>query len=290
MTSRWIAVTAVAPLAWGANYVVIRQLLPPELPLWGSALRALPAAALLLLLARALPRGGWWWRSAVLGVLNVGAFFLLIYLAAQALPSSIAASVMALSPVALAGAGWLLIGERITPRVVIGGVSGIVGVLLLIGASSGSLSVRGLLASLGALTLNGIGSVLAKKWSDGTPILATTAWQMAVGGLLLGLVAVAVEGAPPEPTPEVVAGVAFVSVLGTALAFVCWFTGLAHLRAGQVGVIGLLNPVTGVLLGAMVAHESLTPLQWLGLTVALAGIGVANTRGASTSATAQPPT
>ena len=77
------AITAVAPVAWGANYVVTRQLLPMDVPLWGSALRALPAGLVLLAVARALPRGVWWWRSAVLGTLNVGAFFLLVYVAAS---------------------------------------------------------------------------------------------------------------------------------------------------------------------------------------------------------------
>src|ERR1700754_2266552 len=103
MEAKWIAVTAVAPVAWGANYVVTRQLLPMDAPLWGSALRALPAGLVLLAVARALPRGVWWGLSAVLAPLNVGAFFLLVYVAAQLLPSSIAASVMALAPLTMAG-------------------------------------------------------------------------------------------------------------------------------------------------------------------------------------------
>src|SRR5690348_15660987 len=48
---RWVAVTAVAPVAWGSTYVVTRAVLPPE-PLWGAVLRALPAGLLLLLVAR----------------------------------------------------------------------------------------------------------------------------------------------------------------------------------------------------------------------------------------------
>ncbi|MFF1797479.1 EamA family transporter, partial [Kitasatospora sp. NPDC058263] len=67
---RWILVTAVAPVAWGANYYVTREFLPADRPLWGAALRALPAGLILLALARRLPRGAWWWRSAVLGLLN----------------------------------------------------------------------------------------------------------------------------------------------------------------------------------------------------------------------------
>ena len=84
--TKWLGIAAVAPVVWVPNYVVTRQLLPMDVPLWGSALRALPAGLVLLAVAGALPRGVWWWRSAVLGTLNVGAFFLLVYVAAQLLP------------------------------------------------------------------------------------------------------------------------------------------------------------------------------------------------------------
>ena len=154
MEAKWVAVTAIAPLAWGATYVVTRQLLPSDAPVWGAAIRALPAGLLLLLLARQLPRGPWWWRSLVLGTVNIGAFFLLVFVAAQALPSSVAASIMALAPLALAGFAWWLLAQRPTARTAVGAVSGMVGVLLLIGGARGDLSVAGVTASASALTLS----------------------------------------------------------------------------------------------------------------------------------------
>ncbi|MDQ7992605.1 MAG: DMT family transporter, partial [Propionicimonas sp.] len=186
---RWIAVTAVAPIAWGASYYVTRQLLPVDAPLWGATLRALPAALVLLALARALPRGAWVWRSLVLGMLNVGAFFVLVYLAAGLLPSGVAASVMALSPLALAGTSWLLVGERPTRRLMAGAVLGIAGVYLVLTVGSGAIDWRGIAASLTALAMSSVGYVLSKRWKDETPVLAVTAWQLLAGGL--GLLAVA---------------------------------------------------------------------------------------------------
>eukprot|EP01032_Pedospumella_encystans_P002850 gene2850-3350_t len=79
---RTAAITAVAPIAWGSTYVVTEQLLPPDRPLFAAVVRALPAGLLLLAYRRRLPQGDWWWRSAVLGVLNIGLFFPLIFLAA----------------------------------------------------------------------------------------------------------------------------------------------------------------------------------------------------------------
>src|ERR1044072_8362302 len=98
---RWALVPAVAPIAWGTNYWVTRHALPADQPLYGALLRALPAGALLLCLRAGLPRGAWWWRSLLLGAMNVGAFFALIYVSAQLLSTSIASMVMPTSPVAM---------------------------------------------------------------------------------------------------------------------------------------------------------------------------------------------
>jgi probable blue pigment (indigoidine) exporter len=272
MEAKWLGVTAVAPVVWGANYVVTRQLLPVDVPLWGSALRALPAGLVLLAVARTLPRGVWWWRSMVLGTVNVGAFFLLVYVAAQLLPSSVAASVMALAPLTMAGFAWLLVSETLTGLTIGGAVAGIVGVLLLVGGASGSIDPAGVAASVAALLLSSAGAVLAKRWSDGTPLVALTAWQLVLGGAILTAVALAVEGTPPALDAKETAGFAFTTLVATALAYLCWFAGLARLPAATVGVVGLLNPVTGVLLGALVAHETFTLAQVGGILLVLAGI------------------
>jgi probable blue pigment (indigoidine) exporter len=273
MEARWLAITAVAPVVWGANYVVTRQLLPVDAPLWGSAIRALPAGLVLIAVARgALPRGVWWWRSALLGTLNVSAFFVLVYVAAQLLPSSVAASVMALAPLVMAGFAWLWVTERPSGQVLAGAVAGIVGVLLLVGGATGSIDPAGVAASAAALLLSSAGAVLAKRWADGTPVVALTAWQLVFGGLVLVAVAVAVEGAPPAVDAGGAAGFVYTALVATALANLCWFAGLTRLRATTVGVVGLLNPVTGVLLGALVAHETFTGEQLAGIALVLVGI------------------
>lgn len=273
-TWRTVAITAVAPIAWGATYVVTRHLLPADAPLWGAALRALPAGLLLWALARRRPRGAWWWRAPVLGLLNFGAFFVLVYLAAQMLPSSIAASVMALAPLTLAGLAWPLLAQRPTVRWALGSMVGIVGVLLVVGFGTLHVSAAGVMASVLALLASSLGAILTTRWRDDTPLLATTSWQLTAGGLVLLLVAPLVEGAPPRVDAAGIVAYAGIAVVATALAFVCWFTGLRRLPAGTVGLIGLLNPVTGVLLGMLVGGETLTVAQFVGIALVLAAISV----------------
>lgn len=278
---RWLALTAIAPIAWGSTYFVTREFLPADAPLWGSAIRALPAGLVLLALARRLPTGSWWWRSVVLGLLNFSLFFFLIYLSALWLPSSIATSLMALGPVVLAGFGWALLGERPTSWMAAGAGLGIVGVLLVVGTGGGGITVEGVFTSLIALLMSSAGAVLNKKWGAGIPVLATTAWQAMAGGVVLVVVAAIVEGPPPPISGPALAGFAYISMISTALASVCWFFGLSKLSAGSVGIIGLLNPVTGVLLGTLVAGEQLSLVQGGGIALVLASIllGASGRRG-----------
>jgi probable blue pigment (indigoidine) exporter len=277
-TFRWTLVTAIAPIAWGTNYFVTHEYLPAGYPLYGAVFRALPAGLLLLALARRLPRGVWWWRSLLLGVCNMGAFFALIYLASQLLPVSLASTIMSASPLTMALFAWALLAERPTVPVLAGAAAGIAGVCLLLGAGTTAVDLRGVAASVAALTMSSCGYVLAKKWGRADGPIATTSWQLIAGGLVVVPFAVIFEGAPPHLDLPAIGGFVYVGLVATALAFTAWFTGLRHLSAASVGLIGLLNPVTGVLLGVLVSGEVLTLQQVLGLALVLGGITLSRPR------------
>ncbi len=269
--------TAVAPVAWGRTYFVTHAFLPAGQPLWGAALRALPAGLLLLAVRRRRPQGAWWWRSAVLGVLNVGAFFTLIYIAAQRLPTSVAATVMALSPVAMMLLAWWLVGDRPRRTPLAGALLGLVGVALLVLTGTAAVDAAGLAASVTAMLMSSLGFVLSQRWTRADPpgrtdVLAMTSWQLTAGGLALLAVAAVAEGAPPALDGTALLAAGYVTVVATAVAFAAWFAGLRRLGAGTVGLVGLLNPVTGVLLGVAVAGEVLAGRQLIGLTLVLAGV------------------
>ncbi|WP_445528802.1 EamA family transporter [Streptomyces cyslabdanicus] len=269
---RWAALTAIAPVAWGTNYFVTREFLPADRPLFGAALRALPAGLVLLGLCRQRPRGAWWWRSAVLGLLNVSVFFVLVYAASQLLPTSIASTVMAVSPLAMMLIAWALVSERPGVPHLAGAAIGLVGVCLMLLTGAGGVSVPGVLASAAAMLVSSFGYILAKRWSAGADVLASTAWQLTAGGLFLLPVAAVVEGPSPALDTPALLAFGYVALVATAAAFTAWFTGLRHLSAGTVGLIGLLNPVTGVLLGTVAAGEVLTGRQLCGLALVLAGV------------------
>lgn len=276
---RWSLVTAAAPVAWGTNYYVTRAFLPAGHPLYGAALRALPAALLLLAVARRLPSGSWWWKSLLLGFLNMGGFFALVYVAAQRLPTSAASTVMATAPLVMMPIAWALIGERPGARQLAGAAVGAAGVSLMLLTAAVPVDTVGALASVCAMAMSSLGYVLAKRWGAGVDVLASTAWQLLGGGLLLLPFAVLIEGTPPAVDAPALLGFSYVAVVATALAFAAWFAGLRRLPAATVGLLGLLNPVTGVLLGTAIAGETLTGQQLCGVALTLAGIFLGRSEG-----------
>jgi len=275
LSNRYILLltTAVAPVLWGTTYLTTTLFLPADRPLLAATLRALPAGILLLVIVRRLPRGSWWWKSWVLGVLNIGAFFALLFVAAYRLPGGTAAIIGGIQPLIIALLASRVLHERMTPRVFAAGFAGLLGVSLIVLQARAALDGWGLLAAFGGAVSMAVGLVLAKKWGQPASPTATTAWQLIAGGLTLLILLLAFEGLPAEPlTLSNLGGYAYLSVLGTAVAYVLWFRGIARLPANRIGFLGLLSPVAAILLGWAVAGEVLTPVQLVGVVVVLASV------------------
>lgn len=266
-------ITAVAPMAWGSTYVVTEQLLPPDRPFFAAVVRALPAGMLLLAIRRELPRGDWWWRSLVLGLCNIGLFFPLIFLAAYHLPGGLAATIQASSPLVVMALAWSMVDERPGTLRIGAALVGLVGVGLLVLRSPGSVDGWGLFGAFGSVVVSAVGFVLVKRWKTAeVQMLTLVSWQLVVGGLALVPVALLVEGPPPAIDLAAAGGFAWLALMGTTVAYLCWFHGLTRMPAGAVSLIGLLNPVVGTVLGVVVAAEVFGWAQALGMGLVLGGV------------------
>ncbi|MGL3149549.1 DMT family transporter [Microbacterium sp. A82] len=268
-----VLTTALAPILWGTTYLTTTMFLPEGRPLLAATLRALPAGLLLLAVCRELPRGAWWWKSWVLGVLNIGAFFALLFIAAYRLPGGVAAIVGGIQPLVVAVLASRLLHERLTARVITAGLIGVFGVGMITLQAQARLDVIGVLAALGGTLSMATGIVLSKRWGQPAPPLTTTAWQLVTGGLTLLGVMVLAEGLPNVAlTPSNLGGYVYLSLVGTAFAYVMWFRGISRLPASTTAFLGLLSPVMAITLGWAVAGESFTPLQALGIFLVLGSI------------------
>ncbi|MGY1744333.1 EamA family transporter [Blastococcus sp. SYSU D00695] len=267
--------TALAPATWGTTYVVTTEWLPPDRPLLVATARALPAGLLLLAAGRRLPRGAWWGKAAVLGVLNTGAFFALLFVAAYRLPGGVAAVLGAAQPLLVALLAVPLLGERLRRRTLLLGLLGVAGVGLIVVTGPVALDPVGVLAGLAGTACMGAGVVLTRRWGRPVPVLAFTGWQLTAGGLFLLPLALAVEGLPPAVTAGQAGGLLHLATVNTALAYVLWLRGVGALPTARVTFLGLLSPVVAATAGWVLLHQALSPLQLAGMTVALATVVLA---------------
>ncbi|MCQ4211951.1 EamA family transporter [Streptomyces longispororuber] len=274
-----VLLTALAPVSWGSTYAVTTEFLPPDRPLFTAAMRALPAGLVLLALARRLPAGEWWWRSAVLGALNIGAFFPLLFLSAYRLPGGLAAVVGSVGPLFVAGLSALLLSQRPSRRTLVTGFVAAFGVSLVVLRAAGALDALGVAAAVASTASMSTGTVLTKKWGrpDGAGPLALTGWQLTAGGLLIAPLALAVEGAPPALDGPALGGYAYLALANTAVAYWLWFRGIGRMSATQVTFLGPLSPLTAAVIGWAALGQELSAVQLIGMGLAF-GATVAGQR------------
>ena len=198
MEAKWLAVTAVAPVAWGANYVVTRQLLPVDAPAVGlGAPRAAGRPGAPRRGPHPPPRG----LVVALGGARHPQHRRLLPPRLRRRPAPALERGRLGDGPGPAGHGRLRLaaGGRAAHRPGPGrrrrrdrrGAARS-------SAAPAAASTRPAWPPRSAaLVLSCAGAVLGKRWYDGTPLVAMTAWQLVLGGLVLGVAAVALEGAPP---------------------------------------------------------------------------------------------
>lgn len=273
-----ILTTALAPIVWGTPYLVATQVLPEGRPLTAGLLRALPAGLVALAWTRTLPRGAWWWKSTVLGALNIGVFFPLLFCAAGRLPGGVAATLGSIQPLIVASLAALLLSER-TSRWQLGwAVAGAVGVGLVVVTAEARLDPLGIAAGLAGAASMALGVVLSKRWGrpDDVSAMGYAGWLLTAGGVVLLPVTLLTEGPPTDVDGHAVGGYLWLGLVGGLIAYTVWFRGVRLLPATPTALLGLLSPLTAATLGVLVLDESFTPLQSAGFAAAVFALGAAH--------------
>jgi probable blue pigment (indigoidine) exporter len=269
-----ISRTALTPVLWGTTYLVTTELLPDGRPMLAASVRALPVGLLFVARSRVLPHGSWWWRSAVLGGLNIGAFFALLFVAAFRLPGGVAATAGAVQPLVAAALASALLGDRFTRRIAAAGVVGVAGVALLVLQPGARLDSIGVLAAFGGTVSMASGVVLTKRWGRPVDLVTFTGWQLTAGGLMLVPIAAGIEGLPHALTAANLAGFAWLAAAGTGFAYANWFRGVQELPVATVSFLGLLSPLVATVAGWVVLDQRLSSLQLAGAALVLAAVAI----------------
>ena len=276
-SSPWLdaLTTAIGPVIWGSTYIVTTELLPPDRPFTAALLRTLPAGLLLVLWCRRGPAWGdgvGWLRLLVLASLNIGAFQALLFVAAYRLPGGVAAVVGAVGPLVVMGLTWTLDHRRPPALALVAGVLGVMGMAALLLSPGARWDMVGVAAALVGTLCMAAGTFWSRRWRSDLPVLAFTGWQLLAGGVMLAPVAWAVDPPLPALTATHIAGYLYLSLAGALVAYALWFRGIARLPSVAVSSLGLLSPVTAVLLGWVLLGQAMTGVSLVGMLVVLASI------------------
>lgn len=267
-----ILLTALAPMTWGTTYVVATELLPPHHPLLVAALRSLPIGILLTAWLRQLPQGIWWWRILLLGSLNIGIFQALLFVAAYRLPGGVAATAGAIQPLLVVLFSWIILNENPSKLSIGAAIAGFVGVGLLVLGPTARLDSIGVVAAIAGAATMGLGTVLVKRWKRPVSLLVFTAWQLAVGGIVLLPIALVIEGPITHLSTINLLGFVYLGLVGTGVAYTLWFRGIDKLKASAVSYLGLMSPVVATLIGFVLLHQTFTPIQLIGIALVLMSV------------------
>ena len=271
---RWrdILITAIAPVIWGSTYIVTSEFLPPDRPFTAALIRVLPAGILLILFTRQFPSSKDFWKLIVLSALNIGLFQALLFVAAYRLPGGLAAVLGAIQPLIVMVLVWLASGKSPTRMTLGSAIFGVIGMAILLLSPQTVFEPIGIAAALIGAVCMATGVWLTQRWKIGLSLLSLTGWQLALGGLMLAPLAWFMDAPLPVLGVTEWAAYGYLSLAGALLAYALWFRGITRLPTIAVASLGLLSPLTAVVLGWIFLSQSITGTALVGLTIVLLSI------------------
>lgn len=269
----------LASSIWGVNFAISKAVLAEVAPMPLLIIRF--AIAFLIFLAIALPRTSLKIPASEMGLLAIiglvgfplstGALFV----GAARVDASMASLLFTLSPVFIGMFAWMVLKEPMS-----GKQWGAMGLAFLgmIGIVGGSLSGKIDLVGVALVVLSAVAwalyTVLGKLAAKSCNALQIQIYTMGFG--LLGTLPFGITGLNPVQLaalpPSIWFGILYLGAIATALAFYLWNLGFTMISAGTGSLFFFFQPLAGIAAAWLLFGECLSPLQWGGVGIMLAGV------------------
>jgi drug/metabolite transporter (DMT)-like permease len=278
-----VASIALCTLIWGTTFYAITLQYGAVDPVLSVVYRFTLAAALLFVWSKIagdkimLTERQ---HAAALGV-GVSLFavsYALVYFAEQFVVSAVVALVYAASAFVNLIAFRLVFKQQARLLSWCGAALGVAGVALISGSEIASSAENGraaigIGAAVIAMLLASIGNVFARRGEDaGAPVTSLTAWAMAYGAAMLAAFAF-IRGLEWNftPTPAYVGSLLYLSVAGSVIAFLLYFS-LARRRGyATAAYIGAMSPLVAMLVSGVEEGKHWGPIAFAAVGLVLAG-------------------
>jgi len=281
--SRTILAVVVTLFAWASAFVAIRGVgedLSPGVLALG---RLLVGSAVLGLL---MVGRGWvpptrreWALLVVCGVGWFGVYNVALNAAEQHLDAGTTAMLVNIGPILIAVFAGLLLGEGF-PRWLVAGIAVAFAGVVLIGVATRSAETElvGVVLCVVAALTYAIGVVAQKPVLRRLPALQVTFTACLIGMLCCLPWAGALADELGRAPAASIAGMVYLGVVPTALAFSTWAYALTRMDAGKLGVTTYVVPPLVIVLGWLLLDEVPPALAVVGGAVCLAGVALSRRR------------
>ncbi len=267
---------------WGTSFLFIKIIVgevgPLTLVTGRLALATILMWAILLLRGERPPRSWAQWRGyAILGLFNGALPYSLISWGEQYIPSGWAALLQSTTPIfTILLAHFLTDDDRVTGEKIFGVLLGFAGVGMLMwpevrGGISASL--WGLLAIVGSSVSYAAAAIYAREHFGGQSPMVSSAGQFTMGlALILPLSFTFEQPFAITPSWPALASWIGLAVLGTVIAYVIYFYLIQRTSATFVTMTTYIVPINGLILGALVLGEAISPILLVSLGLILGGV------------------
>jgi drug/metabolite transporter (DMT)-like permease len=269
---------AIIYIVWGSTYLAIRvgvQEMPPFL-MAGIRFTVAGLALYAWMRITGVSSPSWreWKAAALLGALMFLMDYACLFWAEQRVPSGIAAVILAAIPVCITLLEIIFLRtQRLTVRLSLGLLVGIVGVAVLINPSASlgeaPLHRGGAIALLVACAGWSIGTIVSQRLALPESKAMSAAAQMLSGGVML-LALAAIAGDFGRFQVQVISGKAWFSLVyliiaGSIISYTAYVWLLHYESPTKVGTYAYVNPVVAVILGAALGGETVGRRTLLGM-------------------------
>lgn len=221
-------------------------------------------------------------RLAVIGILLLSVSNTILGWAEETVPTGLAALLVSITPIwFLVIETWILRGDRLSRRGIVGLVLGIAGIVVLLWPKLHATSALGreqLFASvalLGGSCTWAIGSVLSKRWTTAADAFVGSGWEMTFAGLInLGVAGLVGDYRSAVWTVRGVSAIVYLIIFGSWVGFSAYIWLLQNVPMPKVATYAYVNPMVAVFLGWLVLHERVDGYILAGSAVIVAGVAL----------------
>lgn len=279
-------------IIWGSTFLAISYSLESFPPFILSGFRFLIAGIIVFVWRKSKHdlsgTANGWKKNAITGILILTGGTGLVAWGEQYVSSTEAAIAIATGPF------WIIAIDRknwksyFSNKLIIGGLTiGFAGLLLFLGGSISAETQSGsglkLLAFI-VLALSSISWVVGSLYSKNNPAGNSTFMNIAQQLIVAGIVSFIIAFFRGEfntftmlgISTAAILGLVFLILFGSIAAYVSYIWLLSIKDAVLVSTHTYINPIVAVIIGWIIAGESITPVQFAGLAIILSGVALTN--------------